>query len=96
MKSKAAWIFFPCLANRPEWCLPPERLQVLAKVVALSEGLDMLQSLVRVSLERRFLDDPVRAFDHAVRPVVVRLGMPFLDAIELADALEAVTRCMCR
>ena len=42
MKSKAAWIFFPCLANRPEWCLPPERLQVLAEVVALNEGLDML------------------------------------------------------
>lgn len=41
MKSKAAWIFFPCLANRPEWCVPPERLQVLAEVVALNEGLDM-------------------------------------------------------
>lgn len=42
MKSKAAWIFFSYLANRPEWCLPPERLQVLAEVVALNEGLDML------------------------------------------------------
>lgn len=61
----------------------------------MSESLDMLpslpQSLVRVRHERGFLDDPVHAFDHAVRPVVVRLGMPFLDAIELADALEAVT-----
>lgn len=42
MKSKAAWIFFPCLANRPEWCLLPERLQVFTEVVALYEGLDML------------------------------------------------------
>ena len=42
MKSKATWIFFPRLAHRTEWCLPPERFQVLAEVVALNECLDML------------------------------------------------------
>lgn len=42
MQSKATWIFFPRLAHRTEWCLPPERFQVLAEVVALNKCLDML------------------------------------------------------
>lgn len=68
---------------------------MLAEVVALNEGLDMLpsllQSLVLVRLDRGFPEGPVHAFDHAVRPRVIRLGMRFRDAIELADALEDVT-----
>ena len=42
-------------------------------------------------LDSGFLDGPVHALDHAVGPGVIRLGMSFLDSVELADAFKDVT-----
>lgn len=68
---------------------------MLPKVVALNECLDVLSQLpqvrVLVRLDRGLLDGSIHAFEHAVRPRVVRLIVPFLNAIELADALKDVT-----
>lgn len=66
---------------------------MLAEVVALNECLDMLswriQALVLIRLDRGLLDGLIHALDHAaVGAAVVRLGMPFFNATELADAVS--------
>ncbi len=49
----------------------------------------LIVAVVLVSLDRRVLDRPVHPLHVAVRPGMVWLGQPVLDAVRLTDVVEA-------
>lgn len=51
-------------------------------------GLETFQIVVMVDLDGGFLDRPVHPLGLAIRPGMVRLGQPVLDAICDADTIE--------
>src|ERR687884_682728 len=87
-------VLCPGLADGLNGGSPSEPLEVLGKVVSRDEGQDVglqaLQGLVVEDLHGSLLDRAVHPLSLTVRPRVIRLGQPVLDAVLAADPVEDV------
>ena len=86
----------PLFADELVWCEAVERLQTPAKVVGVDEVLKVPAQLIVVviveALDGGVFDGPVHPFHLAIRPRMVDLGEPVLDAVLVADAIEDVVK----
>jgi hypothetical protein len=94
VESESFRLLCPAFADELVGCEAPEGLQPSAEGVSRDEVGQVLAELIVVvvmeALDGRLLDRPVHPLDLTVRPGVLHLGEPVLDAVFATDAVEDV------
>ena len=92
--SESLWVVCPDFADVFVRCEAFERLEASAVIVGADEvgevALQLTMAIVVIALDGGFLDRSVHAFDLAIRPRMLDLGQPMLNAILMAAHVKHV------
>ena len=98
IQGKAFWLFLPASADVLIRCESFERFESLGEVIGQQECIQVffqvLVGLVGIFFHRGVCERAVHAFHLAIRPGLVGVGQPMVEAILLTDASKDMLKCV--